>query len=220
MIIILGKRAYGSVKKLGSAAIRIMFRHVHDVPIVPACSADVDTTVDAAFDINQANFRRMVCGYVRLWTPLIAVLGFAGMAYHPNPADQIVLGVAATLSVIGFFASFVVGMQVTDAQVSDVSNLMQRHCGSAASPPSRQQRQHHLGAQITQRAQARRGMLLAQDWYRHALQALTLSTQNMDLAVQRARTTKIDCHGSGRASPTNWPAHNAASTRNSTLTGA
>ena len=188
MIFVWGKRSYGAVDKVGNVAVKTVFGHLWYLPLFPMTSYYVDTKTDAAFELNSINWRSVLCGYIRVWAPLVLIGSLFGFQ-EADGNGKIFSGVLMFAAAAAVIASYVLDKKIVDAQAVQVSHLMERHFGVALDPyRCATSLQNEIDAKMRQTSPQN----LEESWYKRTLADLFSPSENVELALLRARCDQHD----------------------------
>lgn len=185
MLVIWGKRNYGAVEKVGKMAVKTRFGHIWYLPLFPTQSFYINTETDGGYDLKKIHWRSVLCGYLRVWMPLLFILGVLAALDGVGLLNAAVL----LLSALGFIASFSLGKKFARAESEQVRTLMDKHFGIAIDPLDCKQ---SMAEHIDLRAREFSGAPVAEAWYRQALKDLFTAPELVELAILRARCEPLD----------------------------
>lgn len=189
MLFVWGKRSYGAVEKVDDVAVKTVFGHLWYLPLFPMASYYVNLKTDAAYQLHRINWRSVLCGYLRVWMPvLIALTLIANM----NALSQ---GVGAgsllflMLTAGALAASYVYDRKRVDPLDARLRLLMARHFGVALDPYACSVSPQ---AEIDAKMRAASSLPLDGAWYRAVLKDLFADRDSVELALLRARCERQD----------------------------
>lgn len=188
MVIIWGKRTYGAVHKVDNMAVKTVFGHLWYLPLFPMSSYYVEAKTDRAFQLTKINWRSVACGYIRVWTPIIAFIAFAYFQHNQDLSRYLALfiGVAAVASLIG---SYVLDKKYADRDSAEVRRLMNSHFGVALDP-------YHCSDSFQDPIDGKMQSMLPDGldygWHKRFLNDGFASRANKELALLRARCDQHD----------------------------
>lgn len=187
MILIWGKRTYGSVDRVGNAAIKTVFGHFWYLPLFPVRSYYVNLQNNASFELNRVHALSALFGYLRPW--LFVVFLFLLINTHPQ-ADELHPNIPIMAAVVlGFIASYLVDRKLRNPQTGALRKLMERHFGVALDPHACLV---SLQMEINERMQESSTVRLDDDWHKHVLKDLFADKHSVELALLRARCDQHD----------------------------
>lgn len=70
MLIVWGKRTYGSVQRVENVSVKTVFGHLWYLPLFPINSYYIERKTKTAYELNGLHGRSVLCGYLRVWLPL------------------------------------------------------------------------------------------------------------------------------------------------------
>lgn len=187
MLLVWGKRTYGAVHRVDNVAIKTVFGHFWYLPLFPMTSYYIDTKTDAAFELNGLNGRSVLCGYLRVWLPLL-ILGslMAMQSTTGNPAGFIVM---LAIGVAAFIGTYAYDKKSRSEDSIALRKMMGCHFGVALDP---YQCMNNLQQQIDGKMRAIGGVAIDETWYKAALNDSFTGQQKLQLAVLRARCDQHD----------------------------
>ena len=188
IIFIWGKRTYGNVQKVGNVSVKTMFGHLWYLPLFPMSSYYFVEGSKNAFELKAINWRSVLCGYVRVWVPLVFVMSLLGFQ-NAHDGNQVLPAVMMLLTAGAIAASYLLDKKFTDQQAAEVRNLMERHFGVAVDP---YQCAGNLQMEINERMQAVSAAQIDEHWYKRTLNDAFCSRDHTDLALLRARCDQHD----------------------------
>ena len=188
MFFVWGKRTYGAVDKVGNIAVKTVFGHLWYLPLFPMTSYYVHTKTDAAFELNSINWRSVLCGYVRVWGPLVLLVSLFGFQ-EAEGNGKLMSGLLIFAAVAAMIASYVLDKKIVDAQAVQVRHLMERHFGVALDP---YQCAASLHNEIDAKMRQTSPQNLEESWYERTLADLFSPAENVELALLRARCDQHD----------------------------
>lgn len=190
MLLIWGKRSYGAVNKVGSTSVKTVFGHFWYLPLFPMTSYYVDSDNDGAFELNSINWRSVLCGYVRVWAPVILV--FSYFAFSGNDAEtesKVISGLLMFAAVAAVIASYLLDKKIVNPQDVQVRNLMARHFGVAVDPYACAT---SLQMEIDEKMRGASAVHLDESWYKRTLDDAFSPAESVELALLRARCDQHD----------------------------
>ncbi len=190
MIFVWGKRSYGAVNKVGDVAVKTMFGHLWYLPLFPMTSFYVDTKTDAAFELNRINWRSVLCGYIRVWAPVVLVFaGFEFMRPNDDGGAHVLSALLMFATAAAIIASYVLDKKMVDAQTVQVRQLMERHFGLALDP---YECASSLQREIDAKMRETSATQLDESWYKRTLNDAFSPADKVELALLRARCDQHD----------------------------
>lgn len=187
MIFIWGKRSYGSVDRVGNAAIKTVFGHFWYLPLFPVASYYVNLKNNAVFELNRVHKLSALFGYLRPW--LMVIFVFLLVNYHAS-VNQVTPGMLAmALMLLVFIASYLLDKKMRDPQVGKLRNLMERHFGVALDPHACMV---SLQIEINEKMQETSTGQLDDSWHTQVLKDPFADKHSVELAMLRARCDQHD----------------------------
>ncbi|WP_157778805.1 hypothetical protein [Massilia violaceinigra] len=188
MLIVWGKRTYGAVHKVGDTSVKTVFGHLWYLPLFPMSSHYVDGKTGASFELNNMNVRSVLCGYMRVWLPVVFL--FFLMSFQARHTGiKVFSGLAMFLMVALVIGSYIFDKKVVSPSTVQVRNMMKRHFGVAVDP---YQCLTSLQMEIDERMRAHSSDSLDAFWYKNLLNAPASRPEIVELAVLRARCDQHD----------------------------
>lgn len=187
MLFIWGKRSYGSVDRVGNAAIKTVFGHFWYLPLFPMTSYYVDLKSKAAFELNRIHRRSALFGYLRPW---LAVSFVILLLNQQDKLQQFRPGMLAmALILIAFIGSYLLDKKLRDPRIGQLRTIMERHFGVALDPYACLV---SLQMEINEKMQASSAGQLDDAWHTHVLKDIFSDKQSVELAILRARCDQHD----------------------------
>ncbi|AKU21922.1 hypothetical protein [Massilia sp. NR 4-1] len=185
MLLIWGKRNYGAVEKVGKMAVKTRFGHFWYLPLFPTQSFYINSENDSGYDLRKIHWRSVLCAYLRVWMPLLFIMGvFAAL-----DGIGVISAAVLLLSAAGFIASFKLGKKFAREESEQVRTMMDKHFGIAIDPLDCK---HSMAEHIDLRARELSGAPVAEGWYRQVLKDLFSAPDLVELAILRARCEQLD----------------------------
>lgn len=186
MLLVWGKRSYGSVQSVGNISVKTVFGHFWYLPLFPMASYYVESKSKNCYELNGFNWRSVLFGYLRVWLPLIAAIAL--ISTRASDGD-LVGGAVAALCIAAFVGTYIYDKKSRAHDVAKLREMMQRHFGVAIDPF---ECLVNLQAEIDQKSQAGATESLDANWYKSAIKDAFASKQTQELALLRARCDQQD----------------------------
>ncbi|MBB5606553.1 MULTISPECIES: hypothetical protein [unclassified Janthinobacterium] len=187
MLFIWGKRTYGSVDRVGNAAIKTVFRHLWYLPLLPVGSYYIAGKNNAAFELNRIHGLSTLFGYLRPW--LFVAFAFLMISTHPQAGELLPNVPIMAALLLGFIASYLIDKKMRNPQVVQLRKIMEQHFGMALDPYACRT---SLQLEINQKMQASSTTLLDDNWHKQVLADLFSDKPSLELAMLRARCDQHD----------------------------
>ncbi|MCY0912777.1 hypothetical protein OTB17_13960 [Massilia sp. H27-R4] len=188
MLIVWGKRTYGAVHKVGDTSVKTVFGHLWYLPLFPMSSHYVDGKTGASFELNGMNGRSVLCGYLRVWLPLVFVSFLMGFQAD-HSGVKMFSGLAMFLMAALVIGSYVFDKKVISPSTVQVRSMMKRHFGVAVDP---YECLTSLQMEIDERMRAHSTGSLDAFWYKNLLNSPSAQPEIVELAVLRAHCDQHD----------------------------
>lgn len=189
MFIIWGKRTYGKVHQVGTTSVQTVFGHLYYLPLFPMSSHYVDFKTGNAYQLTSMNGHSILCGYARIWMPLVMLIALVGMRVAGNLGGELLCALIMALAAAAWVASYVMVKKVIQKESAQVREMMHRHFGVGLDP-------YHCQASfqgdIDERVRAHSDAPLEAWWYKSTLDDAVSQPVLVEMAMLRARCDQQD----------------------------